>query len=1186
MRIFSFVSCWIGLFAACAASAHAEADFLRDVRPILAQNCFKCHGPDDKTREGGLRLDLREAALAPADSGQAAIVPGQADKSELVRRILSADESEVMPPPASKKPLTAAQKETLRQWIAAGAEYRPHWAFAAPKQAALPAVKQADWPRNEIDAFVLARLEAEGLQPSPEADRYALVRRASLDLIGLPPTPEETDAFIQDQAPGAYERMIDRLLSSPHYGERWARRWLDLARYADTNGYEKDRARSMWPYRDWVIQALNDDLPFDRFTIEQIAGDVLPGATLQQRIATGFHRNTMINEEGGIDPREFRFYSMVDRVNTTGTVWLGLTLGCVQCHTHKYDPIVHREYYQLMAFLNNAEEPELPISSEAIAARRAEVEAQARALEASLADRFPIDLDYRWQQPQPAEFASEAGAKLELLGDQSLLVSGENPDADAYSISLSTDAGEFGALRLEALTDPSLGHQGPGRTPHGNFVLSELTITAAPRDGSQPPVKVEIASATADFSQDKFPVADALDGNPKTGWGIHGPEPWNVNRTATFQFKQPLGFAGGTRWSIRLDQRFGGQHTLGRLRLSLGELLRDVRPPEVRRRELVEQKFNAWLEQETSRAVRWTVLRPVEAKGEPSKLYVLEDGSVFANGDMTKRDIYSLKFASDLRGITALRLETLPDERLPKNGPGRVYYEGPFGDFFLSEFTLASGGKPAKFRGATQSFAGGGGAAAAIDGDPLTGWSINGGQGRAHQAVFALAEPLEAAKDLTLELLFEKYFAAGLGRFRVSATTAPQAEARGLPAELEALLLAPAEQRTAEQRQQLFQHYLSVAPELAGERKKIKSLRDQAPAFPTTLVMQERVADNPRQTFIHKRGEYLQPTDLVEPDTLSFMPRLPDGTPRNRLAFAQWLVDEANPLTARVTVNRHWAACFGKGIVKTTEDFGFQGELPTHPELLDWLAVEFMKRGWSVKQLHRLIVTSATYRQASRVSPALVERDPENRLLARGLRVRLEAELIRDAALRVSGLLTEKLGGPSVFPPQPASVTTEGAYGSLAWAVTDGPDRYRRGLYTFTKRTAPYAMFLTFDAPSGEACVPRREMSNTPLQALTILNDTVFVEAAQALGGMLAARPGEAPEKMAYLFRRCLVRPAAEQELATLVKFYDAQRQRLAAQSAEAAKIAGPGTTDPVDRAAWTVVARAVLNLDEMITKD
>jgi hypothetical protein len=1013
----------------CVSARGEPVDFTHDVRPILSRHCFKCHGPDDKARKAQLRLDVRDVAIGEARSGLHAIVPGKPGESELVRRISSDEEGEVMPPPATKNPLSDAQKLMLRRWIAEGAEYKPHWAFVPPRQAPLPKVRQADWPRNAIDHFVLARLEAAGLRPSPQADRYTLVRRVSLDLIGLPPTPEEADAFVHDPAPDAYEKLVEQLLASPHYGERWARRWLDLARYADTNGYEKDRGRSIWPYRDWVINAFNADMPFDQFTIEQIAGDLLPGATLEQRIATGFHRNTMLNEEGGIDPLEFRFHAMTDRVGTTGTVWLGLTLGCAQCHTHKFDPISHREYYQVLAFLNNADEPEMDVPRPDLAARRAELEAKIAAVEADLPNRFPAD--------------------------------------------------------------------------------------------------------------------------PKPG---------------------------------------------------------DARPIEVRRREHLEQKFNAWLQQEAARAVHWTVLRPVEAKSNVPRLTVLDDNSVMASGDMSKRDIYDLKFRTDLRGVTALRLEVLPDASLPKHGPGRVYYEGAFGDFFLSEITLTAGGKPFRFSRASQSFANGGGAAAAIDGKPETGWSIAGGQGKAHAAVFNLAEPLADAKDLAVSLLFERYYAAGLGRFRISVTTDPSAEsgvrnaesktphsalrtphlieARGLPADLEDLLLIPAERRTPAQRDQLLRHYLSVAPELAGERAAIQKLRDQMPVYPTTLVLSERPPDNPRPTYVHRRGEFLQPAERVEPGVLSVLPPLPKDAPRNRLTFARWLVDPGNPLVGRVTMNRQWAALFGRGLVRTTEDFGYQGEPPTHPELLDWLAVELVRRGWSIKQMHRLIVTSATYQQSSRVMPELLEKDPHNQLLARGPRFRIEAELVRDAALRISGLLSPKLGGPSVFPPQPAGVSSEGTYGPLAWKVSEGPDRYRRGLYTFSKRTAPYAMATTFDAPSGEACLARREVSNTPLQALTLLNDPVFVEAAQALGRMTATKKASIEERAAHLFRCCLTRPPSDEELASLVAFYHAQQRRFANKELDAAAIAGPGDGDRVERAAWTVVARALLNLDETIAKN
>jgi hypothetical protein len=1165
-----------------------DVDFSRDVRPILSRHCFKCHGPDEKARKAKLRLDLREAALREAKSGQRPIIPGKPNESEIIRRISSTEQTEIMPPPAVKNPLSEKDKQILRRWIAAGAEYKEHWAFVPPKQAPLPHVRQADWPRNAIDYFVLARLEAAGLKPSPQADKATLVRRVYLDLIGLPPTPAEADRVIHDNSPNAYENLVDRLLDSPHYGERWARRWLDLARYADTNGYEKDRVRSMWPYRDWIIQAFNKDMPFDQFTIAQIAGDMLPNATPQQRIATGFHRNTMLNEEGGIDPLEFRFHAMTDRVATTATTWLGLTLMCAQCHTHKYDPITQREYYQFMAFLNNADEPVMDVPKSEITQQRKDIQAKIQAIRDDLANRFPAADGFRWLTPQVLSVASAGDATAEKLKDGSIRFSGKNPDKDTYTLVLDSDATDVNALRLEVLTDPALPSNGPGRTPHGNFVLSELTVAAAPRNSPESRQPIKIIRAEADFAQDGFPVAHALDGNLKTGWAIHGPGKWNVNRIATFFLEKPIGLPAGTRWTIKLDQQHGTQHTIGRLRVSLGQQQKDSRPLDVRRRENLDHQFNAWLQRESARAVRWTVLRPVEAKANMPLLKVLDDGSVLASSDQTKRDIYDLKYRTDLHGITAIRLEVLPHESLPQNGPGRIYYEGPFGDFFLSEFTLKADGKPVKFRRATASFAAGNNKIAnAIDGSPQTGWSINGGQGKAHTAVFNLAAPLPDSKALAIQMLFEQYYAAGLGRFRISVTNDLRPiEANPLPADIEELLLVPAEKRSAEQRDRLFKHYLSIAPELAAEHEKIRKLQEQMPKYPTTLVMAERPAAETRPTYFHERGEFLKLGERVEPDVLSILPPLPKGAPHNRLTFARWLVDPKNPLVGRVIMNRHWAAFFGQGIVKTTEDFGYQGDPPTHPELLDWLAVEFVKRGWSLKQMHRLIVTSATYQQSSQVTPELLEKDPQNKLLARGPRMRLEAELVRDYTLKISGLLSHKIGGPSVFPPQPPGVTSEGAYGALAWKVSPGADRYRRGLYTFAKRTTPFAMFTTFDAPSGEACVARREVSNTPLQALTLLNDAAFVEAAQALGRSVAALPGSAESRTTELFRRCLVRPPNEAELKMLVDFYHAQKHRFDTKELDAATIAGPGDGDPRERAAWTAVARVVLNLDETITKN
>ena len=1167
--------------AALTAPA-APVDFHRDVRPVLSRHCFKCHGPDDKQRQAGLRLDQREGALKPGPSGKPALVPGRPDASQLVQRIFATHAGRIMPPAHVKNPLTEAQKRALKQWVAEGAVYRPHWAFVAPKGTALPPVRLKSWPRNPIDRFVLARLEREGLKPSPPADRYTLIRRVSLDLTGLPPTPAEADAFVNDRAPDAYERLVDRLLASPNYGERWARRWLDLARYADTNGYEKDRQRSIWPYRDWVIDALNRDMPFDQFTVEQIAGDLLPNPTPQQKIATGFHRNTMLNEEGGIDPLEYRFHAMTDRIATTGTAWLGLTVGCAQCHTHKFDPIPHREYYSLMAFLNNADEPEIDVRTPEIDARRAELEKQAAALEADLPNRFPARTEHVWRVPG-GSVSSTGGAAAQRLSDGSFLLSGANPEKDTLTVTLDGDGAEVNAVRLEALPDPSLGGKGPGRTPHGNFVLSEAALFAS-HTGTEP---LRLLRPEADFAQDGFPASHAADGNPQTGWAIHGPGEWNVPRTITFHLERPVTVQPGGKWTVRLDQLHGSQHTLGHFRLSLGRQAAASGSPEVDRRAHLNQKFEDWLARESGRAVRWTPLTPVEAKSNLPLLTILPDGSVLSSGDQTKRDVYDVLFRTELRGITALRLEALPDEGLPKRGPGRIYYEGPAGDFFLSEVSLAADGTPVEIARASHSFAGGGaGASGTLDGNPQTGWSINGGQGRSHTAVFNLRRPLENASKLSLRLLFERYFAAGMGRFRVSVTTDAKPAEAGLPPDVEALLLVPSPERTADQSERLLRYYVSVAPELAPARDEVRKLREGMPQYPTTLVFSERPVNNPRPTFMHRRGEYLQPGERVQPAVLSVLHALPNGAPANRLGFARWLVDPRNPLVGRVTMNRQWAAFFGTGLVRTTEDFGYQGELPSHPELLDFLALQFVGQGWSLKKMHRLIVTSATYMQTARVSHGLYGRDPGNRLLARGPRFRLEAELLRDVALKASGVLSAKLGGPSVFPPQPPGVTSEGTYGPLDWKVSTGQDRYRRGLYTFTKRTAPYAMFNTFDAPSGEACVARREVSNTPLQALTLMNDIVFVEAAQALGKDTAARSQPVEERAAELFRRCLTRPPTSEELALLVGYYEAQKERLAKKELDAAAIAGPGEGDAGDRAAWTLVARSLLNLDEAITRN
>ncbi len=1180
----------VALGAALVSRGAEPVDFLGEVRPILSSHCFNCHGPDSGTRKAGLRLDVRESAVAPSRSGTPAIVPGKPDESELVRRILASDPDEIMPPPSAKKPLTDAQKESLRRWIEAGAEYQPHWAFIPPQKAPVPDVpgsgaSSVSSPRNPIDAFVRARLRELGLSPSPEADRLTLVRRLYLDLIGLPPSPEEADAFVRDTRPDAYERLVDRLLASPHYGERWARRWLDLARYADTNGFEKDRVRSMWPWRDWVIRALNADMPFDQFTIEQIAGDMLPGATLEQRIATGFHRNTMINEEGGIDPLEFRFHAMVDRVHTTATTWLGITMACAQCHTHKYDPIEHREYYQFMAFLDNADEPVIEVPEPEIARRREEIEARIRALEDSLLERFPPEERVVLVTPE-AEVSTESGSPAERLPDGSYLFEGPVPERDTYTFTLETTATNVVLLNLDVLADESLPRRGPGRAGNGNFVLSEISVVASRIDGGEP-AEVRLESATADFEQSGFPVRNSIDGKTDTGWAISGAGEWNMNRRATFRFGEPAGYPEGTRFEVRLSQQFGGGHVLGRVRLSLGAALPDPRPVGERREAHLASRFETWRRRTAELAREWTVLRPVMATSSVPVLTIEEDGSVFASSDQTKSDTYDIRFSSGLKGITALRIEALPDPRLPRNGPGRVYYEGPIGDFFLSTLQLFDGHQPVRLVRPSQTYASGANdAAKAIDDDPQSGWSIQGREGRRHVAVFNLETPLEDATDLRLTLLFEKYYAAGLGRFRISVTTDPRgAEALDMPDDLQLALRLPPDQLDEHRRAGLLRHFASVAPELAAARDEIRRLRESIPAFPTTLAMQERPPHNPRTTVTRHRGEFLQPGEPVEPALPAIFAQWTTNPPRNRLEFARWLVSRENPLTARVTVNREWQAFFGAGLVRTMGDFGFQGELPTHPELLDWLAVDFMEDGWSLKRLHKRIVMSATYRQSSRVTPELLEQDPENRWLARGPAFRLEAELLRDLALAASGLLSERLGGPSVFPPQIPSITREGAYGPLNWVVSKGGDRYRRGLYTFAKRTAPYAAFQTFDGPSGEACIARREVSNTPLQALTLLNDEAFVEAAAALGRSAMKHTDSPAGRATFIFRRCLTRPPEPDELERILAFYSAQKARLSSGELDAAAIADGSSPDPAEHAAWALVARALLNLHETINR-
>jgi mono/diheme cytochrome c family protein len=995
------------------APAKRAVDFARDIQPIFAKHCLSCHGSEKQL--SGLRLDREGDALRGGDTG-VAWRAGKSDESLLIKYVAGLDPDVVMPPEGDK--LDDNQIGLLRAWIDQGARWAvdntpsstvaksDHWSFQPIVLLGEPPVKQTEWVRTPIDRFILARLESEGIAPAPEADRPTLIRRLSLDLLGLPPTPAEVDAFVGDDRPDAYEALVDRLLASSHFGERWGRHWLDLARYADSDGYEKDSPRPhAWRYRQWVIEAVNRDLPFDQFTIEQLAGDLLPDATIEQKVATGFHRNTLTNREGGVDQEEFRVSAVVDRVNTTASVWLGLTLGCAQCHSHKYDPLSLREYYGMFGFFNQGQEVDLP----AALPREAEAYAKAKAAHDTAHAPFEknelparrqawernLDLSAlaEWRPLEAESITSTGGVKFARQTDGSYLATGESPPADTYAFTVKDELTGVTALRLEVLADKSLGAQGPGRAGHGNFVLSEVRV--ARHEGNAAPVAVALQSPWADFSQEKYPIAAAIDGDPKTGWAV-SPQ-FGRRHVAHFDIGGDLNAPGGTL-VITLVQEHGAQHTIGRFRLSV-----------------------------TGAA------RPIGG-------------------------------------------ETLPDEIL-------------------------------------------------------------------------------------------------------------------------SIVKRPSAERTADERAALDTWYRSIDPELARLRQAEIEHARQAPAPPATLAQTLAEVSPARKTHIHLRGDFLRKGDEVAPHTPGVLPPL-KGTPGRslqRLDLARWLVSPANPLTPRVTMNRVWKHLFGQALVSSMDDFGTRGEKPSHPELLDWLAGRFTtppegEVPWSIKRMIRLIVRSSTYRQASRPRAELLERDPKNTLLARQNRFRVEAEVLRDLYLASSGLLHPAIGGPSVRPRQPAGIAELTYAGSARWVESTGADRYRRGLYTWFQRTSPYPMLMTFDAPDSNVTCTRRERSNTPLQALTLLNDPVFHECAQALGRrMFQHQPGDVAARLQLGFRLCVGRVPTPEELDQLRELAREFRSAAAADPSSAARLAGepkPAETDLPDVAAEIAVARILLNLDEFVTRE
>ena len=944
------------------ALAIAELDYNRDVRPILADSCFNCHGPDPHSRKAELRLDTLDGATTKRKGGVIPIVPRRPEESELVARIFSSDPDERMPPPEHHVPLSEKEKGVLKQWIEEGAEYKGHWAFIKP---------QRPDAENGIDTLVAAKLKGTGLTQNPRADRHTLIRRLSLDLTGLPPTPEEVAAFAADESPDAYEKLVDRLLASPRYGERMAMPWLDGARYADSHGFQADWERYQWPWRDWVIKAFNDNMPFDQFTTEQLAGDLLPNATTNQIVATGFNRNHRVNTEGGAIAAEWLIENTIDRVETTSAVWLGLTFGCARCHDHKYDPISQKEFYQFFSFFHNVPEggtgkekqgnfaPVIQIpgagDKEKVAALDKQI-ATAKAALPAIEERFADSTapEAQWHPAQDISLSSQGGATMKRLEDGSFLATGKKPDTDTYKITIDDPADHITGLMIEAIPHDSLTNKSLARSSNGNFVLSGISSE-----------RTTFSSATASYEQKRWPIKNALDGRKNTGWGVDG-------------------------------------------------------------------------------------------------------------------------------------------------------------DFEIET----------------------------------------------RQAVFTLATP--TSTPFTFQLEFNALSNHIAGRVKIYTTSA---DFPALPEE------TPAHPEVQKGRDQIAK--------LEGEKKKVIN------AWPTVMVMKEMPA--PRDAFILDRGEYDKPLEKVSAALPAAFPPMPDGQPTNRLGLAKWIVSPDNPLTARVQVNRYWEMLFGTGIVASSENFGTQAEWPSHPELLDWLATEFIRLGWDTKAMLKTIVMSKTYQQGSEARAEEIEIDPNNRLLARGPRFRIQSEMIRDQALYVSGLLKEKLGGPSVYPYQPKGIWSEfNFYGNMRnYKHAKGENLYRRSLYTIWKRTsAPPGMTL-FNMPSREVCVVKRNRTNTPLQALALLNDVTYVEASRALAEeMIDHGSTDLADQIAYGFQKTTSRRPTEAELSTLTNGHNRRLKRFQSDPDSAKALIKEGESkpspaiDPAQLAALTTTASILLNLDETITKE
>ncbi len=1070
---------------AAASTAPAAVDFQQDVRPILSDACFACHGPDSNARQAGLRLDTRDGAFADR-GGYRVIVPGDAAASKLYQRLSHAEPIARMPPPHAERHPTPGQIDTIRRWIDQGAEWTSHWAYEPPVRPVPPLLPAGPDAHNDIDAFVAARLDVEGLRPAPEADKRTLLRRVSLDLTGLPPDPADVAAFLEDPTPDAYEKQVDRLLASPHYGERMAMHWLDLARYADTHGFHIDGRRDMWPWRDWVIRAFNENKPFDEFTVEQLAGDLLPNATREQRIATGFNRNHMINHEGGAIPEEYHTEYVVDRVETVSTVWMAMTMGCARCHDHKYDPIKQREFYQLYAFFNSVDElgldgvngnavPMLRLPEPVQEDRLSELDAAIRSILADLpAERIERDLQ-DWERtaldtiPQATREGLEAHYEME---------------------------GGF--------SDSS------GKYRHGRIMRGEpLFRSAKAGQGASFDVDTHIA----------FPGTRSLD------------------------LSQPFTVAFWMRHSGLVAK--GLLHKMDDPDGQRGLALSLSAPVPVPDALLREYDLTVLLSAGRGTAISVKPLGPLQDVTRQDSTYhvaVSYDGSGRAAGvriHLNGTPVETAVLQDSLRGSPA---NAVPFEIGAGRFGGR--YTGMLDDLRLYSRALATDEIAVIYKH-----------------EPVR--SILGAPYMDCAEILANA-PAPPADDIY----------------------APKPDTTVSRCRTRAKLL--------------HDYYLTYAAPGTDRRlhARLGELRSERTALQMTApnVMVMRELPQPRTTFLLARGDYRNRTEAVLPGTPDWLTPFPLEAPRNRLGLARWLVSEDHPLTARVAVNHYWQSYFGNGLVRTAEDFGLQGELPTHPGLLDWLAREFVDSGWDVKALQKRIVLSATYRQASRLTPELKARDPENLLLARGPRHRLQAEAVRDNALAAGGLLIREIGGPSVFPYQPDGLWKEMAYGDMFTAQVyrqgSGADLYRRSMYTFWKRTVPPPSLGVFDAPDREKCIARRSRTNTPLQALVLLNGPTYVEASRALAaGMLRDGGPSSAGRIRLGFERALARPPGEAESLLLEALAQQQIAKFRAAPEQARALLGVGESAPPDLpepelAGWTIVASSILNLDEAITKE